>query len=119
MRRPCLEDRCRGYAQPGQSRCPTCQAARNRRTNHRHNQRRASAPGDGAARRARARLNRDGHGICAQCGTIKRAQELHVDHVIALADGGHDTDDNTQLLCHPHHHTKTIAEAKARRRQGA
>lgn len=119
MRRPCLEPGCRGYANPGLSRCPTHQAHRNRRTNHRHNTARASAPGDGAARRTRARLNREGQGICAHCGTIKRAQDLHVDHIVPLADGGHDTDANTQLLCHPHHHAKSIAEAQARRRQGA
>lgn len=119
MLRPCLETGCRNYADPGQSRCPAHAAARARTVNHRHNQARTSAPGDGAARRARRRLNTAGQGICAHCGTIHQGDALQVDHIVALADGGRDIDDNLQLLCHPHHLAKTNTERQRRAKTGA
>lgn len=46
--------------------------------------------------------------ICLEClaeGIVKATDEI--DHTIALANGGEDTDDNCQGLCTAHHVDKT------------
>lgn len=35
---------------------------------------------------------------------------LHVDHIVPLADGGTNLQENLQTLCHEHHNQKTAAE---------
>ncbi|WP_312517297.1 HNH endonuclease signature motif containing protein [Massilia sp.] len=37
-----------------------------------------------------------------------------VDHIIALADGGTDDDDNKETLCQPCHDAKSAREARQR-----
>jgi 5-methylcytosine-specific restriction enzyme A len=58
----------------------------------------------------------DLHPLCAECarqGRVRAAEEI--DHVIALADGGSDTDDNVQGLCLPCHVAKSTREREQRR----
>jgi 5-methylcytosine-specific restriction enzyme A len=48
------------------------------------------------------------HYLCEDCqaeGRVTIADEVH--HVVALADGGPDTDENTMNLCKPHHQKRT------------
>jgi hypothetical protein len=48
------------------------------------------------------------HPLCVHClrrGVVKAAEE--VDHVVALVNGGPDTDDNLQSLCVACHQVKT------------
>jgi 5-methylcytosine-specific restriction protein A len=56
--------------------------------------------------------------LCVQCeleGVTRRATQR--DHTLSLEEGGTDTEDNTQGLCHEHHEAKSLAEAlRARRR---
>lgn len=50
--------------------------------------------------------------LCRHCyakGIVKAADE--VDHILPLANGGTDTDDNVQSLCHQCHAIKTAGEA--------
>lgn len=49
-------------------------------------------------------------GVCDSCGSVLPASRLHVDHVIALAHGGRDCLDNTQILCVDCHAVKTHGE---------
>ena len=56
-------------------------------------------------------LRRQMHPLCAECqklGIIRPTDEI--DHIIPLAMGGSDTDDNVQGLCKPHHDEKTAIE---------
>lgn len=114
--RLCLAPRCPNRAAPGDSRCDTHRLERDRPRWQRNNARRRAIPGDGASARLRSTLNATGHGTCATCGRQLPANELHVDHRQALADGGTDTADNVQALCIPDHTAKTRAEALARNR---
>lgn len=41
---------------------------------------------------------RDGY-ICQECGRVTPARLLQVDHKLALAEGGTESDDNLQSLC--------------------
>lgn len=54
---------------------------------------------------------RDQHPLCAEClkqGIITPTDEI--DHIVPLAMGGTDTDDNVQGLCFQHHAEKTALE---------
>jgi len=73
------------------------------------------ATGDGAAQRLRRSLNNLGGSLCAGCFVYHRAPLLRVDHRIALFLGGHDLEDNVQLLCVPCHNAKTRAEKSTTR----
>lgn len=56
----------------------------------------------------RRAMHRDRNPWCVEC--LKRGDYVpwvELDHVIALTNGGTDTDDNLQGLCAPHHATKT------------
>ena len=61
------------------------------------------------ARRARI-LVRDG-GRCRYPGCAQTIG-LEVDHIVALALGGRDTDDNLETLCAAHHLQKTKCDAR-------
>lgn len=43
-------------------------------------------------------LQRDGH-KCQSCGAMAPEVKLHVDHIIAIANGGKTVSDNLQTLC--------------------
>lgn len=63
-----------------------------------------------ALQAARARLF-DEHPLCVECerqGRVVLAQER--DHIIALGNGGPDTDDNTQALCRECNTAKNVRE---------
>lgn len=64
-------------------------------------------------RRKRERiLKRDGY-LCQPCkrrDTLTLAKE--VDHIVPVAEGGTDEDDNLEAICKPCHQCKTQGEAK-------
>lgn len=48
---------------------------------------------------------------CNSCGRLTKHPEGYVlDHIKALCNGGRDTDDNLQLLCHDCHDKKTAKD---------
>lgn len=50
--------------------------------------------------------------LCAECKRFGRVTLATLrDHIIPLAEGGQDSDDNVQGLCHACHEGKTLAEA--------
>ena len=56
---------------------------------------------------------------CAACGALTRYPDgFELDHVVPLAAGGADTDDNCQILCIACHESKTRADMSALRGQG-
>jgi 5-methylcytosine-specific restriction endonuclease McrA len=63
---------------------------------------------DWRARRMRI-LTRDAF-RCRSCGRVASGHNVNVDHVVPLADGGTDDDDNLQTLCRSCHGRKTRAE---------
>jgi 5-methylcytosine-specific restriction endonuclease McrA len=70
------------------------------------------------ARQRRQVINRDGP-LCRSCSTdIRVVASAHMDHVIALKDGGVDDISNMQLLCEECHKLKSAAEATARAARG-
>ena len=107
---PCLEPGCRTYAY-GTSRCNYHEAVKGRVKQAK----RKAAGGDGAARRLREALNREGWCVCAACGVDGFAGRYQVDHIVALADGGSDVATNVQALCKACHDAKTAVENKRRR----
>jgi 5-methylcytosine-specific restriction endonuclease McrA len=63
----------------------------------------------------RERIRTRDHGLCQRCARRNLVTlGTQVDHVVALEDGGPDTDDNKELLCDPCHLEKTN-EDRARR----
>ncbi|MGO1048790.1 HNH endonuclease [Crossiella sp. CA198] len=62
----------------------------------------------------RQQLNRTGHGRCEGCGGGHPANQLQVDHIRPLVDGGTDTDPNVRPLCRACHTQATSAQARAR-----
>ena len=69
-------------------------------------------------RRIRERILQRDKGLCQPClkqGFYTPANE--VDHIVNIASGGTDSDDNLQAICGPCHKLKTQQEA--RRGRGA
>lgn len=67
----------------------------------------------------RERIKRRDQGLCQMClkeGKLKVGTE--VDHIISLAQGGEDDDENKWLLCTGCHHAKTASERRAAGRGG-
>lgn len=59
------------------------------------------------------------HPHCAACGALTRYPDgFELDHVVPLAAGGADTDDNCQVLCIACHEGKTRVDMAAIRGQG-
>jgi len=115
--RRCID--CRTRYTPGDpQRCPLCALTVTRAKNAAHAAQRNAAPGDGAARRARAAVNRAGSAYCYGCHRWHLAAAIEIDHIVALGDGGTDTDSNVQPLCKPCHWAKTTAENRARAARG-
>src|ERR1700687_4037818 len=57
---------------------------------------------------------------CEQCGfDPKHPAQLHLDHIVALSNGGADETSNLQTLCANCHALKTLADARIRRRPGS
>ena len=120
--RPCLS--CGKRTEPGRSRGRTCNRG-HRASTRRHGtpaERRAAtrrrerlAPGDGAAKRLRRAVNKQGGSLCARCVIYYPAPLLRIDHRVALFLGGIDVDENVQSLCVRCHGTKTSAEQSATR----
>ena len=64
-------------------------------------------------RRIRERILLRDKYTCQRCGHI--GTDLEVDHIINVAQGGTDDDENLQSLCIPCHKAKTAAESAAGR----
>jgi 5-methylcytosine-specific restriction protein A len=65
----------------------------------------------------RNRIRARDHGQCQQCIREQRehiSNGHEVDHIVPLADGGTDDDDNKETLCDEHHKAKSAKEARAR-----
>ncbi|MGC5026276.1 HNH endonuclease [Tsukamurella sp. DT100] len=80
------------------------------------NDRRCSNP---AWRRLRTQiLERDGN-RCQRCGAHgdQTGVRLELDHITPVAEGGQDSPENTQLLCHDCHLDKSKREALAGQRR--
>lgn len=70
-----------------------------------------------AAQRDRLRIIKRDNGLCQAClrsGHIAIGHE--VDHIIGLAQGGTDEDDNKELLCYHCHAAKTAKDNGKRHR---
>jgi len=53
----------------------------------------------------------DAHPLCCMCQAEGRVRAATVpDHIIALVNGGPDTEDNLQSLCDEHHRIKTAKD---------
>lgn len=58
----------------------------------------------------RRRLARSSY-LCEDCQADGRTRLADVvDHIVPLAKGGPDTDDNTRNLCHDHHRARTAEQ---------
>ena len=63
-----------------------------------------------AAVERRERWLRD-HPLCVECERQGRVTAATVpDHIVALVNGGSDTEDNLQSLCEEHHRIKTAKD---------
>lgn len=63
-------------------------------------------------RRRRAAILLRDHYTCRVCGLT--TNQLEVDHVVNIAQGGSDDDDNLQAICIPCHKAKTLRESAGR-----
>lgn len=107
-----MEPGCLGVSADGKPRCPAHSARQER---SRVKRRRQAAIGAGAQRRARGMLNVAARVCCARCCEWFAPEDIEVDHIRAIVDGGEDTDTNVQFLCIACHRHKTTDE-NARRR---
>ena len=64
-------------------------------------------------RRKRERILRRDKGLCQPCFRAGRiTPALEVDHIVNVAQGGDDSDDNLEAICRPCHQAKTLEEAR-------
>lgn len=59
----------------------------------------------------------EAEGCCAHCGNLTEYADprtnprgFHLDHIVAVINGGEDTDEQTQVLCPPCHDIKTAKD---------
>ena len=105
--RPCLT--CQKPTEPGQSRCPDCLRIVRRKWDEPSRLRRQQRiKGGGAARRLRYAVNKHGSAECAACGNNFHAQDIEIDHIIPLGQGGPDTEDNIRPLCKGCHSLRAL-----------
>jgi 5-methylcytosine-specific restriction protein A len=106
VRTRCLD--CREWA-THKGRCATHHKAyENTRSRQSHSKRReAIARGNNAAARLKSVVKRAGQGECNSCHKTYLASAIDIDHVLPLAKGGEDIDENVQCLCRPCHRLKT------------
>ena len=112
LKKPCLD--CGRLTQPGKSRCPE-HSRQVRKAWDRQavlNRRARMSRGDGGASRLRYRVNAQGGASCVRCSNYYPAGLIRIDHVLRLADGGLDVDDNVATMCHHCHQSKTTAEQR-------
>lgn len=62
--------------------------------------------------RLRMELWAKNNGCCAKCGRVIVLTEMIRDHIVPLEEGGTDTVENTQPLCHPCSDEKTKHESQ-------
>ena len=68
-------------------------------------------------RRKRDRVLRRDNYLCQPCMRAERIQPAsEVDHIVGLACGGTDDDDNLEAICTPCHKAKTARESQSGRR---
>ena len=100
-KRPCGKPGCRELVEAGVRYCP------------RHKPKRRDASHyDYRWRKLRAMYIAK-HPLCAECesaGRLTPATEVH--HIVAVADGGSDRDENLQPLCKSCHSRKTSEESR-------
>ena len=108
--RQCLD--CGAITQAGKSRCAVHTRSKRKLwdAGSVRNRKMRMQNGDGAAARLRAKVNREGGGYCVKCNDLYPAPMLNVDHIIRMASGGADEDENLQLLCKYHHNIKNRQE---------
>src|SRR5687767_816814 len=110
-RRPCLEPRCPVLVERG--RCPAHDTSQAWQVTHGATRLR----GEGLQRRRAELFAREP--LCRVCKAAGRTKVATIrDHVVPLAEGGSDTEDNVQPLCRTCSDAKTREEA-ARGRQRA
>ncbi|MCV4343247.1 HNH endonuclease [Pseudomonas capsici] len=76
---------------------------------HVHQTQWGSGRGGRPWRRIRDRVLLRDQYTCRGCGVV--TNELEVDHIINVAEGGNDDDANLQSLCIPCHQAKTATES--------
>ena len=114
LQRPCID--CGRVTKAGHSRCSVCNRTVRRVWDQRPEaRRRQRLQGQGAARRLRQRINREGSATCSRCLRHFLASVIQVDHVLPLFLGGQDVDENIAPLCTPCHRAKSALEAEKRR----
>lgn len=72
----------------------------------RRSQHKRRAQGGGLSKGITDKLMLLQRGCCANCRAALNGLKFHLDHVMPLALGGTNTDDNVQLLCQPCNQTK-------------
>ena len=97
---PCLT--CGQLSHNG-TRCPSCQAVRDRAREQARGRPNATARGYGSAWQATSRQMIARHPWCTICGTTT---DLTVDHILAKANGGTDAISNLQVMCRRHNSSK-------------
>jgi len=110
LNKACAIANCLHYAEPGQSRCSTHRVEQKRG----YNNRRRSAPGNGAGKRLRVEVNRYTAISCPICAHRFAPSDIEVDHKTPLIDGGADIESNVWAICRGCHRKKTGREAGAR-----